>query len=165
MLLAVLWFVAATTSGIAQKMLLVEKYGSPHSRKFFPGDEIAFQLTGEKEWRRATITDLIPKDSIIVFDRLYMKTANITAIKRFQHRNWSSKVGNQLYVFGATWTIFTAIDELASPNHAADWQAAAWVTGSSLISGYLLKTIFKSKVYPLGKKRRLRILDATPITD
>ncbi len=71
-------------------------------------------------------------------------------------------IGNQFYFFGTAWGVYTGIDELVA-KRPTDWEAAAYVSGSSFVLGTLLKTLFKTKTYKIGKRRWLRLTDLTPI--
>ena len=41
----------------AQKILQIEKYGSPKTQKIFIGEEITFMLKGDNEWKRKNYND------------------------------------------------------------------------------------------------------------
>ena len=147
----------------AQMTLMMEKRNSMKTKRLYEGDEITYKLKGEKSWETATILKLIPEENIIVLDRLYIKLENIAAFKRKRNRQRALMYSNSLYTFGTAWTAYTAIDDLVIQDRHSDWEAAAYVGGTSLVLGTLLRTLFKNKIYKFGKRRRLRILDLTPI--
>lgn len=145
----------------SQKIMQLEKAGSAKTRKFILGEEITFRKGDDKEWQKATIADIIPKDSIIVLDRQYVKLSEITAIRTFRNRGWSKAGAISLYTFGTAWAGFTLGDELADSKNQADWELAGYVAASSFASGFLLQQLFKNETYKMGKQHRLRLLDLT----
>jgi len=146
-----------------QKTLMMEKRGSLKVKRFYEGDEITYRLKGEKEWETATIVQLIPEGNIIVLDRLYIRVEDIEAFKKNRKRSRAIGYSNQLLVLGTAWGAYTAIDDLAVRERDTDWEAAAYVSGSSFLLASLLRLWPKKKIFKFGKKRRLRILDLTPV--
>lgn len=156
-------FVLTAASLEAQKTLILEKRGSTKTKRFYEGDEITYRIKGEKLWETATIIRMIPEQNILVLDRIYVKVDSIGALLKIKNRRVTNGLSAQLYVFGAAWTAYTAIDDLVVSERKTDWEAAAYVGGTSLLVGTLLRLLPKTKTIKLGKKRRLRLLDLTPI--
>lgn len=155
-------FVLVATSLLSQKVLILEKRGTLKSRRYYQGDEITFRKMGDKTWHTSELVRMIPEDGIIVLDGDYVRINEIRAIKRKRNRQRRNSIGNQLYFFGTAWGVYTGIDELVA-KRPTDWEAAAYVSGSSFVLGTLLKTLFKSKTYKIGNRRWLRMTDLTPI--
>jgi hypothetical protein len=157
-------FACLLPTGIAQKVLLLEKAGSVKSKRFYAGEELTLRFAEDPAWHTVTIAAILPEDSILVLDRQYVKLHEIEAIKTFKNRRWSRTLGNQFYVFGASWLAFTAGDEIASARNSADWEAAAWVSGTSIATGWLVQRFFRWRAHRMGEKYRLRMLDLTPVS-
>lgn len=155
--------VCMATTMQGQRTLMMEKRGSMKVKRFYEGDEITYRAKGDKEWKTSTIVQLIPEDNIIVLDKLYIRLEDIEAFKRDRKRNRAIAYSNQLYIFGTAWTAYTAIDDLVISDRETDWEAAAYVGGTSFVLGSLLRLWPKTKTLKFGKKRRLRILDLTPV--
>ena len=137
---------------------MMEKRNSLKTKRFYEGDEITYKLRGGKGWETATILKLIPEENIIVLDRLYVKLEDIAAFKRKRNRRRALTYSNSLYTFGTAWTAYTAVDDLVIQDRPTDWEAAAYVGGTSFVLGTLLRAFFKNKIYKFGKKRRLSCL-------
>lgn len=140
----------------SQKVLQLERFGSPKVKKFYIGEDLNYQLIGDKTWYTGTIQNLIVEENIILFENRYVKLDDIRTLRKRLH--WSKTIGNQLYVFAGSWLVFSAAGTLV--GWELRWDTAI-ISGSALVSGWLIKNIFKYKKYKLGKKRRLRLLDLT----
>ena len=150
-------------SAPAQKILQIEKYGKLKTKRYYIGDEMIYRLKGDKVWYRATLEDIKVEDKIILFDNGFVKLGDIHSIKSHHNRSWSSKAGYSLMVFGASWSFFALGGMLVDSERFAYQQSDAIVTGTTLASGWLIRKIFQSKTYKMGKRKWLRVLDISPI--
>lgn len=155
-------FVLTAASVCAQKVLILEKRGTTKTKRFYEGDEITYRIKGEKVWETSTIVEMIPKENILVLDRIYVKVDEIEALLKVKNQRVANGLSTQLYVFGTAWAAYTAIDDLVVSKRKTDWEAAAYVSGTSFVLGTLLRLLPKTKTLKIGKKRRLRLLDLTP---
>lgn len=162
-LLFFVFFVLTLAALHGQKTLILEKRGTTKTKRFYEGDDITYRLKGEKTWETATIVRMIPGQNILVLDKIYVKIDEIDALLKYKSRRRTTGLGSQLYVFGTAWVAYTAIDDLVVSERTTDWEAAAYVGGTSFLVGTLLQLLPKKKTIKLGKKRRLRLLDLTPI--
>lgn len=158
-LLSTVFFPGISTGQI---VLSFEKASKTKTQKYFIGDEITYRKAGDEEFREGKIARLIENDSIVVLDQQYVKLREIAALRTYNNRVWSRRLGNQLYGFAGGWLLFTAGDELISSEYTSDWEMAAWVSGTSILTGILIQTIFKKKTHKLGASKRLRILNLNP---
>ena len=149
-------------SASSQIVLIMEKRSSVKTKRYYEGDEITYKLKGEDIWETSFIERLIPEENIIVLDRFYLKLEDIEAFRKKRGRRRAIAYSSSLYTFGTAWVAFTAIEDLAIRERPSDWEAAAYVGGSSFVIGTLFRTVYKNKVYRFNKKRRLRILNLTP---
>jgi hypothetical protein len=160
-LLGLIIFLISSTFVYGQKFLQMEKYGSLKVKKYYIGDDITYQLTGDKIWYTETIQDLIIEENIILFADHYIKIDDIRTIKSFKSREWSKRTGIQLYAFAGGWVLFSLAGSLTS-EWELKWDTAI-IAGAAILTGFLIQQIFKSKKYKIGKKRKLRMLDITMI--
>jgi len=142
----------------AQKVLQIEKYGSPRTEKFYVGQEITFQLEGTDYYRSAYIEDIRVGDSLILLGNSFVNVHDISAL-RFE-RGWPMLGSGSLYTFGLAWSGYaffgTTFDD--NPNSAYR-RSDAVVTLTAISLGFLIHKLFRYKHTRLGKRKRLRLLD------
>ncbi len=159
-MLALLLLLGSCWFANAQKVLQIEKYGSPKTKKMYIGEEINYKLKNDEVWYRGVIEDLdIERNWIVLPDR-YVPLDSIEAFRR--PKGWSKAARTSLYTFGAGWSANALIGTLTDNNPDTHylWSDAV-VTGTSWLTGWILPKIFKNKITKFGKKRRLRMLDLT----
>lgn len=141
-----------------QKVLQIEKYGSPKTKKLFIGDEINYKILGDEVWHTGYIEDLLVERDIITLDDRYVQLKDIEAF-RYQQA-WAGAASVSLYTFGAAWSGFALIGTLTDGDPNTNYRTSdAIVTGVSLGLGFVVQKIFKNKTIRFGKRRRLRMLD------
>lgn len=153
-----------------QKLLQLEKVNSPKTRKYFPGDEITFQVTGG-QWYTRVIEDVSYEQQALIFAKGYMPLDSITAFRSFDTQKWSRPIGNQLINFAVVWSAFSLIDAAVSGNDFKDEITRPFVYATPVVStglGILIKKLFKKRTFSLEKNKegepkrwRLRTLDLT----
>lgn len=148
-------------SAHAQKVLQIERLGSARTQKLSIGTALTYQLHGDPVWYSGEIVNLLPEDSIVLFNNRYIKVDKIRAFR--WDLGWPRSVGRQLFWFGAGWSGFALIGTATdgNPDTQYEWSDAA-VTGTSLATSWLLPRIFKYRKIRFGKNRRLRALDLDP---
>jgi hypothetical protein len=160
------FFLAGLCHG--QRLLQLEKVNSPKTKKYFPGDEITFQIVGG-EWYTRVIEDISYEQNLIVFAKGHMPVDSIVAFRTFDRQRWSRGIGNQLINFAVVWTVFSVIDAAVSKNDFVDEMNRPFVYTTLVVStglGLLIKKIFKKRTFNLAKNKdgeakkwRLRVLD------
>ncbi len=149
---------AASTVVQAQKVLQVERIGSPQTQKIHTGETIEYRLRGEEEFRLGYIEGFNVADSLIVLGDRYLHINDIGAL-RFQ-RPTARQAGRALMIFGASWTAIgatgSALDN--NPDTVYDTQDVI-ISGTALALGYAIDRIFRNRVKRIGRKFRLRLLD------
>lgn len=145
----------------AQKALQLERAGSPKTVKLPIGTVLTYRIAGDPVWYTGEIANLIPEDSLVVFNNRYVKVGQLVAFRR--DLGWPRGLGKNLFWFGAGWSGFalvgTATDGIPETNYA--WSDAI-VTGSAMATSWLLPRVFQHKTTRFGKSRRLRIVDLAP---
>lgn len=142
---------------IAQKVLQMEKYGKLKTKKYFIGQDLVFQLNGKKDWYHETIQDILVDEKLILFPTRIVKLEDITAIKSFKNRGWSRGLSNNAYVASGAFvglSLFTTA--------IGYWElspASIIIPGVTVVVAWIIRKIFKSRTYKIGKKRKLRLLD------
>lgn len=142
----------------AQLFLQLEKAGSFKVERFVIGDEITFKLKGDPNFRTEYIEDIIPEENIIVFSNGMAKVEQIEAIRDYEWGAGMRAVGRNLYLFAAAWALYSIAD-LFFGDPITILTTAAIVIGSALLTGWLLRKIFRYKTHRFKKRKRLRILD------
>ena len=153
-------------TAIGQKFLQLEKAHSPKTRKYYPGDEITFQLTNG-QWYTRVIEDISYEQKLIVFAYGHTEVDSITALRSFENARWSKPIGNQFFNFAVAWVLFSAIDQAFDEQPFQNIGNGVYIVpASSIVTGYTLKKIFKKRTFRMeknkkgeAKKWRLRVLD------
>ncbi len=153
------------STALCQKVLQMEKYGKLKTKKYFIGEELVFQLKGDDYWYHETIQDLYVDEHTILFTNRVIKVDQIVAIKSYKNRAWSRGVSTNAYVASGA---FVGLSLLGKALDYSDLnRATIIIPGVTVIVAWLIRKIFKSKKYKIGKKRKLRLLDlnfhSTPI--
>jgi hypothetical protein len=159
---SLLFFIGITFYVNAQKILQIERYGSPKTKKIYIGERITYKLKNDEVWYSGVIEDLVTDKNLIALNDRYVPMDSIEAFRR--PVGWSKGVRTSLYTFGAAWSGSALIGTLTDDNPKTHylWSDAV-VTATSWLTGWIIPKIFKNKVTKFGKKRRLRMLDLTLI--
>ncbi len=145
----------------AQVYLQLEKRGSFKVTRYAEGDEVCFKLKGKyQDFRTEYIERIIPEEHIIVFTNGMVHVDNIAAIKSFKRSKWSNPLGISLINFGLGWGVFSLGAVFAGTP--LTWTTAV-VVGTAVTIGWLVRKVFRYKIYKIGTRRRLRILDLNVI--
>ncbi len=152
--------IGSLTAGFGQKILQIEKYGKTKVQRFYIGDELTYQLKGDKKtWYNGTITDLLVDDNIILFDNRMVNLKDIAVIRTFKTAGLSKSLSRQLYAFALSFGGFSVLATLVGWWELTAFTAIA--VGSALVAGWLVRQIFKWKNHKMGKRKWLRMLDLT----
>jgi len=142
---------------LCQKVLQMEKYGKLKTKKYFIGEELVFQLEGDDYWYRETIQDLYVDENTILFNNRVIKVDQIVAIKSYKSRGWSRALSTNAYFASGA---FVGFSLLAKAVNLADLsRATIIIPGVTIVVAWIIRKIFNSKKYKIGKKRKLRVLD------
>lgn len=142
----------------AQKVLQIEKYGSPKTEKIHIGSVIDYRLSGEDSFRQGYIEDIRVEDSLIVFGDRYVNVYDIAEL-RFP-RGWGKVVGTSLMIFGGSWSGLALLGYSTDGDPETSYSARdAAVTVVSAGLGYALAKLVRYRKVRVGKRYRLRLLD------
>jgi hypothetical protein len=146
----------------AQKLLQMERAGSYKTQKIYIGEEITYRLHGDDYWYHSAIRDLLVDEKIIVFHDRYVHMDSIAAFR--WDRNGMRAIGKQLFWFGLGWSGYAAIGTVTDGNPESNYRwSDAIVTGGSWLLSLIAPKMFRYKKRKFGKRRRLRMLDLTPV--
>lgn len=143
-------------NAFAQKVLQIEKYGKAATKKIYLGEQITFQLKGDKDWYSEILVDIKVKEQILVLTDRYVKVDDIVTLKTFKSARMAKSLQYSLYSFAASWAFYSLGATLfEEPLTDLAWQ----VPTSSIVLGWTIRKLFDSKKIRIGKRRRLRALD------
>lgn len=141
----------------AQKILQIEKVGSHKLVRFYPGNEVTFKLNNAPGWFTRRINDINAEQNLILFEKEgFININDITHIQKTAAKAKWKGVGNSLYVFGLNWGFWSLGGTLLGDE--LTWLAAI-VPATAFALGTVIKWLGKGKVWKMGKRRRLRVLD------
>lgn len=146
------------------KYLQLEKVRTLKFVKYYPGDEITFQLNNGL-WYTRVIEDVYYESKTILFADNQVQLDSIVAMRSFKPQKWSRPVGNQLYNFAIAWTGFALIAGLVDEGDSySTGDVGVALTSAGL--GFALQKLFKKKTYRLKQNKegsytkwRLRAMD------
>lgn len=149
------WCIPQTT--IAQVVLYVEVMTDDKPIKYYEGQVLMYKSKDyPKEWQQIKIERLIDEEKIILFDGGMLNLADVIEIRR--NRTWATAAGYMLQTFGVAWYAFGGIAHLTTDSF--DFGVDTFIIGgTAIVSGWLIKKLFRHKKYKIGKKVRLKILD------
>jgi len=150
---AVLLFPSLASS---QKFIQLEKTNRARVEKFYAGQELTFRLKGDPHWYTERITDVQMDSQRVAFELTRARISEFDAI-RLEYPGVLRSTGPALMVFGASWGGFSLIG--AAFDDYKLTAGTAIVTGTGLLSGYLLYQIFKNKDVKLNERKRLRAVE------
>lgn len=144
----------------AQKLLQVEKSGTLRTHKLYIGDPITFTLKNDQSgWYHRYIDDINIERGTLLFKNTSIHIDSIAAIKLPREGKAGKIFGSALVVGGANVMLFNGYYAVFQ-DQSLDWTAMA-AGAANMIIGYGLMQISKTKVFKVGKRKRLRVLDLT----
>ncbi|MEM9886121.1 MAG: hypothetical protein AAF849_09530 [Bacteroidota bacterium] len=149
----------------AQRVLQLEKRSSAKTKKLFEGDELVYQVEGDDIWYEAVIEEIRADVGYLVLADRLVSIEKISAIKSFKDQKWSRSLSKQLYTFAGGWVVFGIADYFIFNQslYRITPRLIAIPAVAALALGYTIRKIFDHKVYKMGRKFRLRLLDLDPV--
>ncbi len=140
----------------AQKFLQLEKTNRAKVEKFYAGQALTFRLKGDPEWLTENIVDVQMDSQRVAFELTRARVTDFDAV-RLEYPGILQNTGPALMIFGAAWGGYSLIGAAFD-----DYQLTAGtaiVTGTGLLSGYILYRIFKNRDINLNDRKRLRAVE------
>jgi hypothetical protein len=141
----------------AQVVLYVEIMTEDKPIKYYEGQSLMFkEKQFPEDWQLVKINRIIDAEKIILYEGGMLKMEDIIEIRRT--RPWATAIGYMLQTFGVAWLTFGGIAHFTTDSFDFGVDTAV-IGGTAIISGWLIRKLFKYKTYKIGKKVRLKILD------
>ncbi|MEZ4895439.1 MAG: hypothetical protein R2806_01295 [Saprospiraceae bacterium] len=154
-------------SASGQKFVQIEKYGSPRTIKFYPGDNLEFKLDNDV-WIQRTILDVnADRGTILIEDvnsgiPMHLDVQEITEIKLSSKGKIWRIVGKTLMAGGANIAIsslFLARSKVIPP--VRDYPEPYLYGAGNVLLGFGIDRLLGRPVYKFGRRYHLRTLDLT----
>ena len=151
-------FVFFVSLSYGQKVLQIEKFGSPSVERIESGSLLTYMVNDDGVWSQGYIRDMRVSQQIIELDDRFVRVDQITALR--YKRAWPRQIGTQLAFFGIAWSGYALIGTLTDGDPETGYQASdAMVTGLATGIGLSLPLFIRDRTVRMGKRRRLRMLD------
>jgi hypothetical protein len=152
-------FLLAFLSVFTQKILKLDTPKNPSRMVFRIGSTINFQLDDEKSnWFSDRIIDFDTERGWVIFERWHVHYKDITAIRRGRG-GFVQRVPLMLQTFGAGAVFFGTMGRLT--KDCQNCNEATIVGAGTFLAGWGLRKLIKPKIYRIGDKNILRLLDLT----
>lgn len=147
------WTVPQSTT--AQVVLYLEQMTEVKAIKIYEGSTISIKTEEEPRWMSYKIDRLLDKDSIILHENGMVHLREITHLRR--ERRWVRALGVSMQRFGFAYLSYGAIAAVAGEFDMNGSFLAIGIV--PIAAGWLMQKIWRHKIYKIGKKNRLKILD------
>jgi len=141
----------------AQKFLQMDMFGKKKAMRFDIGDELMFKVKGDKNFYSVPIRDLNFETGEIILPKGQVLLSDIVEIQVISESISRKILGRKLFVFGASFTGIGIFDAVVYGSTFGPIGITVGVV--TLMSGILLRWVFKKRTFKVGKKRQLRIID------
>ncbi len=140
-----------------QVVLYMEIMTEDKPIKYYEGQNLMYKSNAfPEDWQTIKIERIMDDEKIILYDGGMIKLTDITEIRRT--RSWANVVGYMLQTFGVAWFAFGGVAHFGTDSFDFGVDTAV-IGGTAIVSGWLIRKLFKFKKYKIGKKVRLKILD------
>ena len=145
----------------AQKMLLIEKGGNPHTERLQLYDELTFTLMDDdKLWYKRQILDMDVNAQLLLLGDTWTAIADIGRIRLKRQRVWANLVGGALQGGGASMILgdlyYTIVKK--QPEYTEGGMEFGLV---NIAVGAGIRAAFAPIKYRFGGRKRLRAVDLT----
>jgi hypothetical protein len=159
-LICLIVFIVCLQSGHAQKMLLIERRGTPVTQRIEIYDELTFQLSNDDAgWYTRTILDLDPNAQLIFIGDTWVSVDDIVKIKLKRQRALANILGGALQVGGISMFLGDVWYTVAGNPEFSQGGMEFGVLNFAV--GTAIRKVFAPIRYRMGTKRRLRVVDLT----
>ncbi|MEO6132156.1 MAG: hypothetical protein ABIQ02_09930 [Saprospiraceae bacterium] len=143
-----------------QKFLIIERSGTPRTKRFTVFDEITFQLKDDdKGWYQRQILDLNADAQLILLGDTWIPISDITRIRMSNQRLLVSILGGALQGGGISMMLGDAWYTIrGKPEYTQGGLEFGLV---NIAVGTAIRLLWGPIKYSLGNKTRLRVIDVT----
>ena len=143
----------------AQVVLYIEIMTEIKPIKYYEGQELMYKSKEfPEDWQKIRIERILEEDKVILYNGGMLQLEDIIQIRRT--RPWAIAAGYMLQTFGVAWFGFGGIAHFTTDSFDFGVDTLV-IGGTAIVSGWLIKKLFKYKNYKIGKKVRLKILDVS----
>ncbi len=154
-------FIVIFMTGVSsQKFLIIERSGTPHTKRFAIYDEITFQLKDDtKGWYTRQILDLNPDSQMILFGDTWIAIQDMERIRMSNQRLLASILGGALMGGGVSMILGDAWYSLrGNPEYTQGGMEFGLL---NIGVGAAIRALLGPIKYRLGNRTRLRVIDVT----
>lgn len=158
--LITLFLISFLTFASAQKFLVIERSGTPRTKRFSIYDEITFQLKDDdKGWYTRQILDLNADAQLILLGDTWIPIADITRIRMSNQRLLATIIGGALQGGGVSMMLGDAWYTIRGDSKYT--QGGLEFGLVNIAAGTAIRMLLGPIKYKLGNKTRLRVIDVT----
>ncbi len=144
----------------AQKVLQLERAGSLKTQKIHIGESITFKLRHDDAgWYERMIFDLDPDTGYLNLEGVHVHVDSISMIKAENRPLVPTLIGTALQAGGANMILFDVSRGLTWDKERGIDETTVIAGAANVGVGTILKALFRNKVFKVGKRKRLRLLD------
>lgn len=155
--LGLLFLMLSSSTLFAQRTLMLEQMIEVRPLKIYEGQTIWVKRKTIKEWTKVKIEKLMEAEDVILTDNGMIHKDEITHV-RFP-REFVRFLSKALKVAASGVLVSGGLGALSS--NPVSIVGVITLSATSYGLGWLIKKIWEYKVYKIGKKNRLRIIDLT----
>lgn len=159
--LCILVVILLAGDGEAQKILLVERAGNPHTERIQLFDEINFTLKDDdKLWYKRQLLDLDVNAQLLQLGDTWIPISDIGRIRLKRQRAWANIIGGALVGGGASMILGDLWYTVARDAHQFT-EGGIEFGLLNIAVGMGIRAAFAPIRYRLGERKRLRAVDLT----
>jgi hypothetical protein len=145
---------------LAQKYLLIERAGNPHTERIAMYDDLTFQLRDDNiGWSTRKILDMDPDGQMIMLGDSWIQLKDIERIKLKRKRVLPTILGGALQVGGISMFLGDLGYTLAGRPEFSEGGMQFGLINFAV--GTAIRLVFEPIIYNLGRQKRLRVVDLT----
>lgn len=145
---------------LAQKYLLIERAGNPHTERIAMYDDLTFQLKEDNVgWSTRKILDMDPNGQMIMLGDSWIQLKDIERIKLKRKRTLPTILGGALQVGGISMFLGDLGYTLAGRPEFSEGGMQFGLINFAV--GTAIRLVFEPIIYNLGRQKRLRVVDLT----
>ncbi len=143
-----------SSQGFSQVFLSLDTFGKKKVMKFYIGDVLTFRLHDDDHFYSLPIQALEP--GLIIFPTGEVPIESIDAIKIQKRYIGTKTIAYKLMIFGGSWLGFSVVDAVSEGRYKT---SDAFVGGTAIGLGLLIKLLFTKKIFKVSEKRQLKVID------
>jgi hypothetical protein len=148
------------TSALGQKFLIIERSGTPRTKKFSSFDDLTFKLKYDnKGWYTRQILDMNPNGQMILLGDTWIPLSDISNVRLSHQRKVANILAGALQSGGASMILGDAWYTIRGQSRFT--QGGMEFGLLNIAVGTAIRALWGPIQYKLGKKTRLKVIDLT----